>query len=101
MNVNIAINLKQGVQAQSKVDRLAMFMNESIHGPEENNKLYSGVYTIPYTQYVGKAEENNGKTLDAYFDQMIDGKPNVFSWRFWGKNAHVILEFLEKENQTT
>jgi len=74
-------------------------MNESIHGPQENDRIYFGVFTVPYSKYIDKAEENNGKRVDACYDQMIDGKPHVYSWRFWGKNAENILNFLEKDKE--
>jgi hypothetical protein len=49
---------------------------------------------------MNQAEANDGKTVEACFDEMIDGKPYIFGWRFWGKNAEVIYNFInnEKEN---
>ncbi len=86
-----------GTNELSRIDRLAKFLNTIYNGEVENDRVYGGVYSIPYNKYTEKAAENDGNTVDAYCDVIIDNKPHVYSWRFWGKRAEVIIEFLDKD----
>ncbi len=81
----------------NRTDRLAKFLNTLYNGEVENDRIYTGVYSIPYNKYTDKASENDNKTVDAFCDVIIEGKPHVYSWRFWGKRAESIIEFLDKD----
>jgi hypothetical protein len=98
--MNIGIQLKQAPSELTKVDKLAKYLCSLYDGKEVIDRKYVGVFSIPYTVYMNQPEANDGKTVEACFDEMIDGKPYIFGWRFWGKNAEVIYNFInnEKEN---
>jgi hypothetical protein len=89
------INVSVFNEELSFTDKFAKALNKIYEG--ETDRLYSGVFSKPYNEYTGKLQENHDKEVLAYCDKMVDGEPQSYGWRWWGKRAEVLIEELKKE----
>lgn len=81
--MEIAVN--RAPESRTLVDKLALAISNVQDGPEASNRLYDGMFNLPYY----------GDPAQCYFDAIAEFEgnriPQCYRWRFWGPLAERLM----------
>jgi hypothetical protein len=92
--MELKIEWKVSISPFDTVDKLAMALNAIQNN--DNDRKYFGVFSKPYNKYTLKNPAEQEQPIVSYCDELIDGKPYSWAWRWWGKRAEAAYEELKK-----